>query len=127
MQPHANFEVSLDDDGGVSREPVAVKLQSDAAELNIWLTFSDIDAILRGIPSGQGVRALAAGTAAEAQAFWALEPDGQLSIVVGHDDETWDFGVTLSPGTRDSLLKALQRMHDKVMRSNTSLERTRGG
>ncbi|XGV95718.1 MAG: hypothetical protein ACAF41_23620 [Leptolyngbya sp. BL-A-14] len=127
MLPPTDFAISLSTYEEAASDPLSVKLQSNAAELNIWLKFSDVAAILSGIPGGDGVHALAAGTSANAQAFWALGGSGELFIVVGHDDETWDFGVTLSPRSRDELLRELEAFHAKVMRSNTSLERMREG
>ena len=121
------FEATLDDYGEVASEPLRVKLQSASSEINVELSFADVAAILSGIPSGHNVRALKAGVSAGEAASWALGDKGELLILVGHDDETWDFGVFLPPTSRDGLLKQLSKFHEKAMRSNNALERTRGG
>jgi hypothetical protein len=109
MQSDGTFDVSVDPSVGHDEDAqFTVKLQAPNAELNIWLTRADARVILAGIPGGLGVRALAAGTSAGAQVHWALTDSGELGIVVGHDDETWDFGVTLSPATHSALIEELK-------------------
>jgi hypothetical protein len=127
MQAQSEFDISVDDYDEVVSEPLGLKLQSADAELNVRLSLADVAAILAGIPNGPNAHALEAGTSAGASVFWALGEHGELFIVAGRDDQTWDFGVTLTALDRERLLKELARVHEKGMRSNNALERTRNG
>ena len=122
MASPTDFDVTLDDYRDVATEPLGVKLQCAVAELNIALNFAEVAAVLSGIPKGAGVRALKAGVSADAAVFWALGDNDELFIAVGHDDETWDFGITLTASNCQGLLKELARFQEKVMRSGKSLE-----
>jgi hypothetical protein len=51
-------------------------------------------------------RALQVGTSAKAPVWWN-ERDGTVDILVGHDDVTWDFGVTVPLSTVHNLLAEL--------------------
>jgi hypothetical protein len=127
MQANDTFDVSIELPGSAGEHAqFAVKLQAPNAELNIWLTRADARSILAGIPSGLGVRALSAGTSAGAQLHWALGDSGELYILAGHDDETWDFSVTLSPANYSALIEEIKSALASVsVESNSSLERTR--
>jgi hypothetical protein len=81
-----------------------VKLATGTWELNILAELSDF-AALAGIRGAewQARRSLAVGTAAGAAVFWAAADD-QVSILVGHDDETWDFAVLIPLSTVDEII-----------------------
>jgi hypothetical protein len=96
-----NVTVEARNDVGV------VKLQSEAWELNIWATtdepwkLADIEKT-----DWDQRRTLQVGTCAKALAWWS-ERDGTVDILVGHDDVTWDFGVTVPLSAVHNLLAEL--------------------
>jgi hypothetical protein len=90
------LHVTLDDGAG---SEVMVKLQAESWELNIWASFADL-VRLRDICGADwsARRTLAVGTCADAPVFWA-SAEGQVMILIGRDDETWDIAVTVPLAT----------------------------
>jgi hypothetical protein len=86
-----------------------VKLQSEAWELNVYASFAELRR-LRTIEdtSWSDRRSLAIGTSAGAQVFWC-EQDRQVTILVGHDDESWDVAVIVSLATVEDVLSLAER------------------
>lgn len=87
--------------------PGVVKLQGEAWELNVWATTDELWK-LAGIEKTDWDqrRTLQVGACAGAPVWWS-ERDGTVSILVGHDDETWDMGVTVPLETVHELLSEL--------------------
>lgn len=81
-----------------------VKLATGTWELNIRAELAEF-ATLAGIRGAgwQARRSLAVGTAAGAAVFWAAADD-QVSILVGQDDETWDFAVLVPLSAVDEIV-----------------------
>jgi hypothetical protein len=88
---------------------VAVKLQNECWELNIYASLADLRQ-LRTIEgrSWRDRQSLAIGRCAGAPVFWC-EQDGQVSILVGSDDETWDVAVTVPLATVDDIVTRAER------------------
>ena len=87
--------------------PGLVKLQSDTWDLNIWATTDELWK-LADIEKADWDqrRTLQVSTRAKAPVWWN-ERDGIVDILVGHDDVTWDLGVTVPLSTVLSLLAEL--------------------
>jgi hypothetical protein len=87
--------------------PGLVKLQGETWELNIRAATSELRE-LAGIEKTDWDqrRTLKVGTCAGAPVWWS-ERDGTVDILVGHDAETWDMGVTIPLGTVHELLDEL--------------------
>lgn len=100
-------DVTLDDESAGSE--VAVKLQTETWELNIRAPAADL-VRLRGIEDAawEARRSLAVGTCADASVYWAMS-EGQVMILVGHDDETWDFAVTVPLATVHEIASLAER------------------
>lgn len=83
---------------------VAVKLQSPDWELNVTAPAADL-ARLRDIRTADwsARRSLAAGRCAGATVFWAMGEDGAVTVLVGHDDETWDIAVGIPVAAADEI------------------------
>ena len=81
-----------------------MKLQGGTWELNIWAPLADF-ARLRDIREANwdARRSLAVGTCAGSRVFWASD-DECVTILVGHDDETWDMAVTVPLSTADEIV-----------------------
>lgn len=76
---------------------VAVKMSSDQWELNVLAPPLDL-VRLYGIRDADWDtrRSLEIGTSANASVFWAMSHiQGEVNVFVGHDQETWDIGVTV--------------------------------
>jgi hypothetical protein len=87
--------------------PGLVKLQSDTWELNIWATTDELWKLADIEKTDWDQRrTLQVGTSAKAPVWWN-ERDGNVDILVGHDDVTWDFGVTVPLSTVHNLLAEL--------------------
>jgi hypothetical protein len=48
------------------------------------------------------------GKAAGADTFWSCK-DGELTILIGHDEESWDIGFTMPESVIDDLLAEIER------------------
>ena len=87
--------------------PGVVKLQAETWELNIWATTDELWKLADIEKTDWDKRrALQVGTSAKAPVWWN-ERDGTVDILVGHDDVTWDFGVTVPLSTVHNLLAEL--------------------
>ena len=88
-------------------DPGSVKLQGGTWELNIWATTDELWK-LADIEKTDWTqqRTLRVGTSAHAPTWWH-ERDGMVHILVGHDDLTWDFGVTVPLAAVRQLLAKL--------------------
>lgn len=86
------MDVTLDVDAAGN---VAVKLQTDAWEVNFRASRSELVA-LGGIRAADWNerRSIRAGESAGASVFWAASGD-DATLMIGSDDETWDVAVTL--------------------------------
>jgi hypothetical protein len=84
-----------------------VKLQGGTWELNIWATTDELWKLadIEKTDLAQG-RTLRVGTSAHAPVWWN-ELDDTVYISVGHDDVTWDFGVTVPLATVRQILAEL--------------------
>ncbi len=87
----------------VPGERGAIKLQDATWEVNIWAPLVDL-ARLRDV---RGARWEARGSLQIGQcagaAVWWSEQDGQVAVLVGHDDETWDVAVWVPLSTIDEI------------------------
>jgi hypothetical protein len=72
-----------------------LKLGHDACEINVWVKHDELGLLPRVLHADWGRRgSMRIGTSAGTPVFRSC--DGELVfIMVGHDDETWDFGVTI--------------------------------
>jgi hypothetical protein len=101
-QVDATLDVAPSDPSG--SRVATVKLATGTWELNIRAELGDL-AALAGIRGAEwhARRSLAVGAAAGAAVFWAAAHE-HASILVGHDDETWDFAVMVPLSTVDEIV-----------------------
>jgi hypothetical protein len=97
---HANE--AFDDNG----TPAAILvITADAYCLNLWIHHDEIDKIPGVILANWDERkSLQIGRSAGSKAFWCADATS-ASILIGHDDETWDLSITLP-------LPAIQQIYD---------------
>jgi hypothetical protein len=87
----------------------SLKIQGPDWELNVLMAKAEL-ALIPSVrfASWSERGSLRIGTSANSQAFWSFE-DGNLSILIGHDDETWDFGVTVPEAVLDDIITEIGR------------------
>ena len=87
---------------------IAVKISGQSYELNIWLQLPDVERLrdVKTAPWADG--SIRAGTSANAPAFWSCDR-GAVFVGVGHDDETWDFGISTTMADFHALLAEIER------------------
>lgn len=88
----------MDVDVTVDREAdgrLLVKLQTDDWEINVRANEVELAKLadIRRADWSQR-RSIAVGESAEASVFWACSGD-EATIMIGHDEETWDVAVTV--------------------------------
>jgi hypothetical protein len=99
--------------------PVALLvITSDLLSLNIWLQRDEID-LLHSVRDAnwENRQTLQIGTSAGTTAFWSADAT-TVSILIGHDDETWDFGVMIPIGDLERILDVVNPL--KTWLSTTS-------
>ncbi|GAB2846031.1 hypothetical protein GCM10022221_51640 [Actinocorallia aurea] len=103
--------VSMTFDTGRDMDPVAtVKLCGSGWEINVRAIPAEFArlAALRDT-DWETSGSIGAGTCAGAPAFW-VQHEGNAVILVGQDDETWDFAVTVPLETVDEIAQAAQAL-----------------
>jgi hypothetical protein len=75
-----------------------LKLRGRDWEINIHMTAEEFQALSNLCHANWETRgSVKAGYSANSPVFWSYHDDEKLvSILVGQDDETWDFAVTIS-------------------------------
>ncbi|MFG2090916.1 MULTISPECIES: hypothetical protein [unclassified Spirillospora] len=86
-------EVTLD----VDADPVPLLIvQTETWEVHIWAPLADLSR-LSGIREARWDerRSLKVGVCAGSPVFWSLSEDGQATMLIGRDDETWDAALMI--------------------------------
>ena len=84
-------------------EAIQIKLGSPLGELNVYASPTDraaLDSIRDARWSSR--RSIRLGTVFGVPAWWSVDGD-ELTVLVGHDDETWDVAFTLPSTLLDDL------------------------
>ena len=86
-----------------------LKLQRPDLETNVWVTEAEL-ALISNVKAAHWSErtSLKIGTCAGMQVFWSCE-NGYLSILVGEDDETWDFGLWIPETEIDNIIAEIER------------------
>lgn len=95
---------------GADSEPLAlVKLQGEEWELNIRAALADL-VRLRDVRYADWAsrKALPIGTCAGAGVHWASS-EGQVAILIGDDDETWDIAFIVAPAVTGEIVALAQQ------------------
>jgi hypothetical protein len=91
-------------------ENYLIKFQcGNVYELNIWLKKDELN-LLKNIKNADWLNrdSIKAGVSSNASVFWGYDDkDKIVSILVGDDPETWDFGVFVPLKTIEKLLVEL--------------------
>ena len=98
LQTSVTVEAAIGVDGG---RRYAIKLQTDAFEVNLWVRPEDVAKFDQVRAARWATGAVRIGEAAGGGAFWCVgdEGDDSVSLLIGRDDETWDIAVSLPPDT----------------------------
>src|SRR5688572_9199263 len=92
MKTPDSFSAEFDPIGGT----YLVKISSERFELNVRIPQDEVPQLQSVTSADWNKReSIRLGQVANAAAFWCSDEDGTVSILVGHDDETWDVAVTL--------------------------------
>ena len=100
----------------------SIKLQSKAWELNIRMKdeeFYSLENIRSAVWSERN--SIEAGTSANSHVFWVFQKESEtVSILVGQDDESWDFGVSFPIEQIECLITKF--VNDKSLKYSNNLE-----
>lgn len=77
---------------------VSFKFSCEHFELNVAVPHGQLIRLELASTQEWEAGSIHAGTSAGASVFWAAGEPGYIAIMVGHDDETWDFSVTVPIG-----------------------------
>lgn len=86
-----------------------IKITSKVLELNISMTENQARELVENIKSADWNKrkSIKAGTCLGTDVFWAINENQSLSMLIGHDDETWEIGVLISIKLIDKLKRVL--------------------
>jgi hypothetical protein len=89
---------------------ILVKIQALAWEVNVRSSADDLRKLkdIRSADWDQR-RSVQVGASAEASAFWSCRGD-EVTLMIGHNDETWDVAVTFPVAIVQAIVKDLDRM-----------------
>lgn len=103
--PQVDVDIARAESG---QDVVTAKLTDDRWELNVrarapeFLTLRDIRAL-----DWNARKVAKVGTSAGAAVFWCS--DGETAtIMIGHDDETWDLAISVPVGIVDDLVRQVE-------------------
>jgi hypothetical protein len=105
MFTEGNVTITVNLDPATAIEPhSSIKLQGPGWELNVHLDSREVSRLLEVAQcSWQKRQALRIGKSGSSDVFWSVD-NGDLAILVGHDDETWDFGVFVPQSVLDTII-----------------------
>jgi hypothetical protein len=79
----------------ISDQTVTIKLQANCFEFNVRIPEDQITQ-LKNVPNIEWENgALKLGKSADADVFWCADGDDFISVMIGHDDQTWDIAFQL--------------------------------
>ena len=85
-----------------------VKIQADVWELNICAPVPDLAKLRRVRTAVWSARTcMAIGTCAGVPVFWCHN-EGQVTILIGQDSETWDVAFIIPAETTDEIVEQLE-------------------
>jgi hypothetical protein len=91
------------------RQPaVVLKIQGPMFELNVWMRPDELS-VLEQVSDADWNRreSLQIGRCGDVPAFWSSDAE-HLSILVGPDDESWDFGIMVPRHTLAAILSEVR-------------------
>jgi hypothetical protein len=104
----SEFEASINDALLENDQPaILLKLSNGTVEANVWLTVNEAHALHRVSALSADSRALRLGKCANSQAHWGRDKE-KLYLLIGHDDEAWDVGITLSESTFSTIINEIE-------------------
>jgi hypothetical protein len=73
----------------------AFKFSSSSFELNVYVPQSQLGRFRHAITAPWESGAVQIGESAGALVFWCAGEPGTVTVMIGRDDQTWDFSVQL--------------------------------
>jgi hypothetical protein len=97
--------VTVDSSSNDQSEGFGIKISSPVYELNVFIPACDVLKLNHVRTAAWIDGSLRIGETAGAPAFWSIGEDNRISILVGHDDQTWDFAVMFPMSTFEEVLR----------------------
>lgn len=87
---------------------ITVTVRTGRLELNIWIPQDELPLLDQVEAASWNARgSLRIGRCANSPVFWSSEA-GEISILVGEDDETWDIGLTVPQLVFQEILRGIK-------------------
>ena len=83
---------------------VAIKIQDQGYELNVLIPPAEVPLLEKVARSEWLSGTVKIGTSAGCPTYWSCD-SGVVSVLVGSDDECWDFGVWFEQARFEQILK----------------------
>jgi hypothetical protein len=106
----SEFDISIEDGHFDNGEPaIALKLSNETTEVNVQLNIDEAHSLNRVLTLPEESRALLFGKCASSQVHWRRDHEKRFYLLIGHDDETWDVGITLSEATFSQIICKIEK------------------
>jgi hypothetical protein len=107
MVPSVTVDRRADADGS---RCFVVKVGTDWYEVNLTIPEREAPK-LKQVPTTPWVGgSLRIGESAGLPAFWSVDDQGRVGILLGHDDETWDIGLLFPREAFDAIITEVESL-----------------
>jgi len=86
---------------------VLLKVTTNDLEVNMWLRADEVPTVRRVASTSWLDGALKIGQSANALVYWSVDDD-TLTLLVGHDDQTWDIAVSLPASALPAIISEIK-------------------
>lgn len=101
----------------------ALKISTDAFEINVRFPSEDASKFGQIINTPWLSGAIKIGECADAPVYWCADEDKKsISVLVGQDDETWDFGLYLPAEVIETILNEIKSITEATNANGNFLE-----
>lgn len=106
------FEVSAEDafdrNGSAA---VLIKLSAEIVEVNIYIPIDSIGEVKAF--EAKAIHQCTAGQSAASPVHWKRGDEGDVYILIGDDDDTWDIGLTVNDELVSEIVESIESLLPK--------------
>jgi hypothetical protein len=93
-----------------------IKISARAYEINVVIPAADAAALRRAPMTPWLSGSVRAGTSAGMPVWWSAGEDEMASVLVGQDDQTWDFGISVPMAAFEAILREIEALERRSER-----------
>jgi hypothetical protein len=105
MSQKIEIVTEISEENGVNT--VTIKMSTAAFELNVRIPAAQMNQLKKVPSTSWEAGALKLGQSANADVFWCADGDDFISVMIGHDDQTWDIAFQLPTSVIDDIFHSI--------------------